>query len=136
MRIGEAIGRNLPLSVIVPGVEAAAPANRVCTWCGTEVPDDDGFRLAETATGRAAVFCRLEHVIPWLIKGARWDAGDDAGEGTAGETEPIERCSWCEAQLGDERIVLVRHRGVHRVADGFCDLDHLGAWAKAGGRFR
>ncbi len=133
MGSGEAIGRNLPLSVIVMGMETAASAHPVCTWCGVEVPEDDGFRLAETATGQAAAFCRLEHVIPWLIKGARWA---DAGDGVAVDREAVTRCSWCEAQLGDKRIVLFRHRGKHRIADGFCDLEHLGAWAKAGGRFR
>jgi hypothetical protein len=106
----------------------------VCTWCGAEVPTDDGFRLAERPSGGTAVFCRLEHVIPWLIKGARWD---EPGAGAAGTgADAVEQCSWCDAALGAERVLLVRHRGEHRIGDGFCDLDHLGAWAKAGGRFR
>jgi hypothetical protein len=29
----------------------------------------------------------------------------------------------------------VRHRGEHRIPDGFCSVDHLLAWAKAGGRY-
>jgi hypothetical protein len=33
-------------------------------------------------------------------------------------------------------VLLVRHRGEHRVADGFCSVDHLNEWAKAGGRWR
>ena len=37
---------------------------------------DDGFRLAEHAGDRGAVFCRLEHVVPWAIQGAHWEAGE------------------------------------------------------------
>jgi hypothetical protein len=37
--------------------------------------------------------------------------------------------------LGDDLIVIVRHRGQHRIADGFCGLEHLLEWAKAGGRY-
>ena len=32
--------------------------------------------------------------------------------------------------------LLVRHRGEHRISDGFCSVDHLADWAKAGGRWR
>jgi hypothetical protein len=38
--------------------------------------------------------------------------------------------------LDDDRIVLVRHRGEHRIADGFCSTDHMVEWAKSGGRWR
>ena len=31
---------------------------------------------------------------------------------------------------------LVRHRGEHRIADGFCSVDHMADWAKSGGRWR
>jgi hypothetical protein len=30
----------------------------------------------------------------------------------------------------------VRARGEHRIADGFCSVEHLLDWAKAGGRYR
>jgi hypothetical protein len=30
----------------------------------------------------------------------------------------------------------VRSRGEHRVTDGFCGVEHLLEWAKAGGRYR
>jgi hypothetical protein len=33
-------------------------------------------------------------------------------------------------------VVLVRHRGEHRIPDAFCSADHLASWAKAGGRWR
>ena len=44
-----------------------------CTWCGADVEPWDGFRAYEPAGGRRAVFCRLEHVVPWAIRGAHWE---------------------------------------------------------------
>ena len=52
---------------------------------------------------------------------------------------PIEKaptCSHCGAELTEAHVLLVRHRGEHRVADGFCSVDHLNEWAKAGGRWQ
>ena len=80
------------------------------------------------------MFCRLEHAVPWGIQGAHWQAG--------GLTEPPSlddrsaTCSECGAELGEVHVLLVRHRGEHRIADGFCSVDHLIAWAKSGGRWR
>ena len=108
--------------------------NEVCTWCGTEVEPDDGFRAYEPAGERRAVFCRLEHVIPWAIQGAHWEAGE-MGEPPSVE-EGATSCSHCGAELGEARVVLVRHRGEHRIADAFCSVDHLTDWAKAGGRWQ
>ena len=73
-----------------------------CSWCGTEVEPEDGFRAYEPAGERRAVFCRLEHVIPWSIQGAHWDAGT--------LTEPVSldekatRCSHCDAELTDAHL--------------------------------
>ncbi|MGH2957347.1 MAG: hypothetical protein ACRDL6_10170 [Solirubrobacterales bacterium] len=126
-----------------------------CTWCGAEVEADDGFRAYELAGERRAVFCRLEHLIPWAIQGAHWDAGgarvpdgarvgDSATRGVregnqiygeANVHQPTE-CSQCGAELGDVHVLLVRHRGEHRVADAFCSVDHMEQWAKAGGRWQ
>ena len=47
-----------------------------CTWCGNPVEPTDGFRLGEHAGDRGAVFCRLEHVVPWAMQGAHWEAGE------------------------------------------------------------
>lgn len=105
-----------------------------CTWCGTEVEADDGFRAYEPAGERRAVFCRLEHVIPWAIQGAHWDAG--ALDEPPSLDEGAATCSRCGAELGDVHVLLVRHRGEHRVADGFCSVEHLLEWAKAGGRWQ
>jgi hypothetical protein len=126
-----------------------------CTWCGAEVEPDDGFRAyilsaaSNTAAGptgeRRAVFCRLEHLIPWSIQGAHWDvdarvpAGEAEGDRFGGEADlskHFERCSHCGAEIGDVTVLLVRHRGEHRVADAFCSTDHMLEWAKAGGRWQ
>jgi len=122
---------------MVAGMEARREqdgAGESCTWCGAEVAADDGFRLRDAGGGRRAVFCRLEHIVPWEIKGARWeDAGDDApGAQSEQATDP---CAYCGEQPGPERLLLTRHRQSHRILDVFCDTGHLGAWAKRGGRF-
>lgn len=102
-----------------------------CTWCGEAVEAGDGFRCYEPAGERRAVFCRLEHVIPWTIRGAHWGTGaepPDLGDG------PFQ-CSHCGEEVPDVRVDLVRHRGEHRIADHFCSADHMNEWAKAGGRW-
>jgi hypothetical protein len=105
-----------------------------CSWCGAGVDPDDGFRAAEPAGSRLAIFCRLEHVVPWAMSGAHWEAGD-LPDPPARE-EALERCAHCGEPTGDTRVLLVRHRGEHRVPDAFCGVDHLMAWARAGGRWR
>ncbi|HEX2359544.1 MAG TPA: hypothetical protein VHH72_06980 [Solirubrobacterales bacterium] len=105
-----------------------------CTWCGVEVEADDGFRAYEPAGERRAVFCRLEHTIPWALQAAHWEAGTLTEP--ANLDEEVSRCSHCDAELGDVHVLLVRHRGDYRVADGFCSVDHMVEWAKAGGRWR
>jgi hypothetical protein len=109
-------------------------ARERCTWCGVEVDADDGFRAYEPAGSRRAVFCRLEHAVPWAIQGAHWEAGEVA-EPPDIDTGPL-RCSLCDAELGEVHILLVRHRGDHRVADDFCSVDHMREWAGAGGRWQ
>ena len=105
-----------------------------CTWCGAAVEPWDGFRAYELAGGRRAVFCRLEHVIPWAIRGAYWEA---FGTGSGEVHDGLHHCAWCEAALPPEdHVALVRYRGEHRIPDGFCGVAHLLEWAKAGGRYR
>ena len=105
-----------------------------CTWCGVQVDREDGFRLEEQPGERHAVFCRLEHVVPWSLQGAHWEAG------RLREPRDIEQsldsCAYCDGRLGDVHVLLVRHRGEHRIPDAFCSVEHLAEWAKAGGRWR
>jgi hypothetical protein len=105
-----------------------------CSWCGVAVDRDQGFRAAEPVGDRVAVFCRLEHIVPWAIQGARWDPGTlpEAGGGGAG----LGRCAQCAGTLDDRYVLLIRHRAEHRICDAFCDVDHLLGWAKAGGRWQ
>jgi hypothetical protein len=122
--------------------------NETCTWCGAEVEADDGFRAYEPAGERRAVFCRLEHLIPWSIQMMRGRSAGEAEErpvsswGAGEMSEPptldegANNCSHCDAELTDAHVLLVRHRGEHRVADAFCGVDHLTEWAKAGGRWQ
>jgi hypothetical protein len=105
-----------------------------CTWCGQAVDVDDGFRLYEPAGDRRAAFCRLEHVVPWGIQGAHWEAGEMTEP--ASIDEGATSCSQCGKELGEVRVLLVRHRGEHRIPDAFCSVDHLLEWAKAGGRWQ
>ncbi len=105
-----------------------------CSWCGAPVPLDDGFRLFEPAGERRAAFCRLEHVVPWGIQGAHWEPGELNEPGGMGQGRMS--CSYCGEDLGEVHVLLVRHRGEHRVPDGFCSVDHLLEWAKAGGRWQ
>jgi hypothetical protein len=97
------------------------------------VGPEDGFRLDERAGDRGAVFCRLEHVVPWAIRGAHWEPGTPVEPPAV---EAVTTCSSCGAGLDENRLLLVRHRGEHRISDGFCSVDHLLDWAKAGGRWR
>ena len=101
-----------------------------CSWCDEALAADHGWRAYEPARDRAAAFCRLEHVVPWAIRGPAW---------ADGSMPPLEHepgaCSRCDAPLGDVRFVLVRHRGEHRIPDAFCSAEHMRAWAGAGGRY-
>ena len=90
--------------------------------------------MGEEPGARRAVFCRLEHVVPWAIQGAHWEAGD-ADEPTD-LLEGLDHCAQCGEELTDVRVSLVRHRGEHRIPDAFCSVAHAADWAKAGGRWR
>ena len=101
-----------------------------CSWCGREVEPGDGWRAAEPAGERVAAFCRLEHVVPWAIQGPKWEGG------TAPGLAPERReCAQCGEALPDDYVLLVRHRGEHRIPDAFCSADHMAEWAKRGGRW-
>ena len=105
-----------------------------CSACGAAVAADEGFRLADPEADRHAVFCRLEHVVPWAERGGAWRPGvglddeDDDGEG-------LGRCAHCGDGLGHGHVLLVRHHGPFRIADALCGIEHLTAWAQ-GGRWR
>lgn len=105
-----------------------------CGWCKLHVGPDDGLRLYEPESGSCAAFCRLEHVVPWLMRGADWDSDGELDEDDEGLG--LGRCAQCGDGLDHERILLVRHRGPYRIGDAFCGPEHLRQWASAGGRWR
>ena len=105
-----------------------------CSWCGNAVEREDGYRAAELPGERLAVFCRLEHVVPWFIQGPHWEAG--LPEEPAGLLRSIDECAHCGEPLSDVHVLLVSHRGEHRIPDAFCSADHMAEWAKSGGRWR
>jgi hypothetical protein len=116
------------------GGDNSPVAVQTCSWCGDTVDPGDGWRAEEPAGERRAAFCRLEHVVPWSIQGARWDAG--RLDEPAGLTDSLTHCAHCGEPLPDTYTLLVRHRGQHRVPDAFCSVDHMAEWAKRGGRWR
>jgi hypothetical protein len=73
-------------------------------------------------------------VVPWFIQGPHWEAGEI--EEPLGLADSLSTCAHCDAPLGDVRVLLVRHRGEHRIPDAFCSADHLADWARSGGRWR
>jgi hypothetical protein len=102
-----------------------------CNWCGETIDPSEGWRAHERPGARKAVFCRLEHVVPWAMQGAHWDPAEADQPDVEGGA-----CAQCGADLGDVQVWLVRHRGEHRIPDGFCSVDHMADWAKSGGRWR
>lgn len=105
-----------------------------CSWCAKAVAPDEGFRVSEPTLDHKAVFCRLEHLVPWIIQGARWERGRIVRAGEPDDA--LGRCALCGAELGEDRVLVVRHRGRHRIGDAFCRVEHLLEWAKGGGRYR
>ncbi len=93
---------------------------------------------ASAPTSRPAIAARSSAAsstsIPWAIQDAHWDAGEFTESPSL--DEGATSCSHCGAELTDVHVLLVRHRGEHRVADGFCSVEHLLEWAKAGGRWQ
>jgi hypothetical protein len=116
------------------GPDTTSAAHERCTWCGEPVERDDGFRLTESPGERRAAFCRLEHLVPWAFQGAHWEPG--APDEPDAADASLAACAQCGTALSDVRVLLVRHRGEHRIPDAFCSVDHASAWAKAGGRWR
>jgi hypothetical protein len=112
----------------------AEQSTESCSWCGDAIEATNGWRAQELPGARRAAFCRLEHVVPWSIQGAHWDAGEiEEPSGVIGDPGD---CAHCGAALSDVHVLLVRHRGEHRISDAFCSADHMAEWAKAGGRWR
>lgn len=102
-----------------------------CDWCGVGIEEGDGYRLLEPGRSLGAAFCRLEHVVPWMMKKNQWHIWRDVR--VPKDADP--HCDRAGEELGEGALYLVRHRGQYRIADGFCDRETLLKWATAGGRY-
>ena len=91
-------------------------SNDGCSWCRRALDPGDCWLLALPAEDVGAAFCRLEHIVPWAMRGPGWT--------TAAPQLP---------EGADAPVVLVRRRGGHSMAEGFESVDAAAAWAKAGG---
>lgn len=78
-----------------------------CSWCGADVDERDCWRAHDVSGEQEVVFCRLEHVVPWAMKGPAWS-----------------------------EVVLVHHRAGHEIAETFDSIDDMRRWANAGGHWR
>ncbi len=102
-----------------------------CDWCGVEVLEDDGYRLIQPKRNLGATFCRLEHVVPWLMQKDDWHIWNNVQ--VPENVSPLDARTGTE--LDEDALYLIHHRGDARISDGFADKDGVLAWAKAGGRY-
>lgn len=77
-----------------------------CAWCNRELDRGDCWVARAEGGGEEAGFCRLEHIVPWAIRGRGWE-----GSG----------------------VILVRYRAGRRITEEFASVDDVAAWAKSGG---
>ena len=109
----------------------AKPQGNRCDWCGVELTDEMGYRLIWPDKSLGTAFCRLEHVVPFLMKKDDWHIWRNV---TVPPDAPA-LSSATRSELGENALYLVHHRGEHRITDGFEGKDDLLAWASAGGRY-
>jgi hypothetical protein len=81
-------------------------AHPTCSWCGSDAGEDYWSARSDTDEHQA-ILCRLEHVVPWAMKGPGWGA-----------------------------VVLVHHRAAHEITETFESVEAMRAWAAAGGRWQ
>jgi hypothetical protein len=102
-----------------------------CDWCGVGLDEDEGLRLIQPQRNLGASFCRLEHVVPWLMQKNDWHIWP--GVEVPGEAAPV--CAQTGEELEEGAYYLVRRRGDVVVADGFIGPEAVLVWARAGGRY-
>ena len=80
--------------------------------CGNQIDREDHF---EVVGAGAVKLCRVEHIVAWLLRGARWADGSSAGE--------------------DQSLMLVRRRSGAEMTESFDSPQALRVWASAGGHW-
>jgi len=104
------------------------PSGERCSWCGAAGRTPMTASARSSAEGeRRAVFCRLEHVVPWLIRGAHWEPAISPSRRPSSKRSTVARTATASLRAA---VLLFRHRGEHRIADGFCEPDHLLEWRR------
>ena len=83
-----------------------------CARCGREIDPDDHF---EVVGEQSVKLCRVEHIVAWVMRGARWKDGTPAGDGSA--------------------LSLIRRRAGTEISEQFESPEGLRAWASAGGHW-
>jgi len=99
-----------------------------CAWCGEPIDPGDSY-LLQSGQG-AAAFCRLEHVVPFVMRDRRLIP--------AGAPRPRPRaapCTHCGAPTSADPVALAHNRSGEILSHDFCSLDHARAWALKGGDF-
>ena len=43
-----------------------------CDWCGVELTEEMGYRLLWPDKSLGTAFCRLEHIVPFLMQKDQW----------------------------------------------------------------
>jgi len=102
-----------------------------CDWCGVELTDDMGYRLLWPDKSLGTSFCRLEHIVPFLMQKDQWHIrkGVEVPAGAPAVSTATGN------ELGENALHLVHHRGEHRIPDSFEGKEDLLEWARAGGHF-
>jgi hypothetical protein len=81
-----------------------------CARCGGEIDPEEHFEVFGEETVK---LCRVEHIVGWVMRGARWKDGTPAVPG--------------------ESLTLVRRRAGAEITEVFETPEALRAWASAGG---
>lgn len=119
----------------------SADESMTCSWCATAAPGEGSFRLVDFTARRQVAFCRLEHVIPWIIREGKRQRGTVESLGNeqldAARDRLGQRCSHCGEPVGQagRPLLLTRQRAGQSIDDSFCGFEHLRQWAAAGGRW-
>lgn len=85
-----------------------------CARCGRQIDADDNFVVRSLDGTEHAAICRIEHVVAWVMRGARWPSSNRDADPTA----PVR---------------LERNRAAEVTEFEFENVEKLREWASAGG---
>ncbi len=92
----------------------------VCARCGAAIDLAESYRVASSDGAGAAEFCRLEHIVSWLLRGGQWQLE------RPWEVEPHQR-------VAAGPLTLFRRREGVVIERRFDSPDALSEWAAKGG---